>query len=248
MGTVHDVTASSLAALTQEYRAISHNLANVSTAGYKQHVSKFHQILQQAGAVSPSQAIENASDDLVRSEVSLDFSQGSILATGRSLDVAIEGNAFFVINTAGRGEIFTRNGQFMTNANRQVVDTRGQLVAGEGGPLTIPESAPLNDVAIGKDGTISAGGQVIGKLRIVTFDNVQALLPQGGSGFKAPATMREKPATQFTVHQGFIENSNVSAIDELVKLIQVTRLYEAGVKSINKQDERQRDLLRFAMG
>lgn len=248
MGNFQDVSASSLAALTQEYRAIAHNLANVSTAGYKQHVSKFHKVLQDAGAVSPSEMIASSDSGLVQNNVSLDFSQGSILATGRALDVALEGQAFFEINTADRGTLYTRNGQFMTNANRQIVDTRGNVVAGEGGPLVLPNNVPEQELAIGKDGTISAGGQVIGKLKVVAFDDVHALLPQGASGFKAPVGVRATPATDFSIHQGFVENSNVSAVDELVKLIQVQRLYEAGVKSISKQDERQRDLLRFAMG
>lgn len=246
MGNIHDVPASSLAALTHEYRAIAHNLANVNTAGYKQHVSTFHQMLQ---AVEGSEAEEaGGGTEEVLNDVSLDFTQGSISSTGRALDVAIEGEGFFVINTVGRGEVYTRNGQFLTNANRQIVTSRGELVAGEGGPLTIPGDVPLQQVTIGNDGTVSAGMQSIGKLRVVTFDDVKSLLPQGGSTFASPVEMRPKPATNIAVHQGFVEGSNVSAIDQLVKLIQVTRLYEAGVKSINKQDERQRDLLRFAMG
>jgi flagellar basal-body rod protein FlgF len=247
MGLTNEVSASSLAALTREYRAISQNLANVSTAGYKQHVSRFHQLLQAAAGQEPlNDAVQ--SDGTIRNEVTLDFTQGSIMSTGRSLDMAIEGEGFFVINTVNRGELYTRNGQFMTNANRQLVTSRGDIVAGEGGPITIPESVPLQQVSIGKDGTVSAGTTAVGKLRIVAFDNVRNLQPQGASMFAAPPAMKEKPATDITVHQGFVESSNVSAINELVNLIQVTRLYEAGVKSIQKQDERQRDLLRFAMG
>ncbi|NBB95061.1 MAG: flagellar hook-basal body complex protein [Planctomycetes bacterium] len=247
MGNFNDVSASSLAALTREYRAIAQNLANVRTAGYKQHVSKFHRLLQQTPA-TPNDPVVSEAPAEVQNEVTLDFRQGGIMPTGRSLDVAIEGEGFFVINTARRGPLYTRNGQFMTNANRQLVTTRGELVAGAGGPLVIPDNVPLQKVAIGKDGTMSAGAQEIGQLQIVAFDRPNDLLPQGASTFAAPPQMRSTPGEHVTLHQGFVENSNVSAINELVKLIQVTRLYEAGVKSIGKQDERQRMLLRFATG
>jgi flagellar basal-body rod protein FlgF len=247
MGNVHDVSASSLAALTQEYRAIAQNLANVSTAGYKQHVSTFHQALQAADGSATAQAATESPGEVLNT-VSLDFTQGGISSTGRALDLAIEGAGFFVINTVQGGELYTRNGQFSTNANRQIVTSRGELVAGEGGPLTIPGDVPLQRVTIGNDGTVTADNQSIGKLRIVAFDEMTGLLPQGGSMFAASGDMQPRAATGIAVHQGFVEGSNVTAVDQLVKLILVTRLYEAGVKSINKQDERQRDLLRFAMG
>ena len=165
---------------------------------------------------------------------SLDFSQGNLSETGRQLDFAIYGKGFFVIETPN-GPLYTRNGIFQTNQNGQIIDSQGRIVAGEGGPITIPTDAGgIPQVSVSNDGSISAGGITIGKFRLVDFgDNEAKLVPTGESCYRMPdENIQPVAAENITVKQGSQEVSNVKMIEELVDMIMVTRLYEANMKFI----------------
>jgi len=160
--------------------------------------------------------------------------------------VALEGKGFFVIETPA-GQRLTRNGVFRLNGNRQIVDSRDRPVAGEGGPITIPPSVNPETVRIGSDGTVSAGGEEIGKLRIMSFQDLSVLRPIGQGEFLAGPDAEGEMAPDVRVHQGHREASNVNLIEEMVAMITTTRLYEAGLKTISTRDERMGSLLRVAM-
>ena len=127
-----EATTSSLQALSDQYHTIAHNLANVNTAGYKRRCSSFVQLLQQAQTLSDIA--------LIADQVSIDFSQGALTRTGRSLDLGLEGKGFFVLETP-EGPLYSRSGVFRTNAEGQLVDSSGRTVAGEAGPIVIPTTA-----------------------------------------------------------------------------------------------------------
>lgn len=241
-----DVTASSLSALTTQYRAVTQNLANLSTVGYKRQVGSFHQIL---GAQDSSVAGASELGATVTDRVGMDFSQGSIEETGRRLDVAIEGDGFFKVETPN-GPLYTRRGVFATNAQGQLVDSAGRLVAGTSGPITISPDVASSDLAIASDGNVTAAGKTLGQIRVVRFEDTSVLSPVGLGCFQAPQNAAEQTAKsgECRLHQGYTESSNVSPVEELVKLINITRLYEAGIKTINAQDERSKQLLSVAMG
>jgi flagellar basal body rod protein FlgG len=179
----------------------------------------------------------------------LDFSQGGVVETGRSLDLALYGKGFFVIETP-EGPLYTRNGIFHSNSNGQVVNSDGKLVAGEAGPISIPNGVSHSQINVSSDGNISVGEAVIGKFRMVDFkDNERKLIPAGANCFQMPEEGIEPvTAEHIVVKQGYQEASNVKMVDELVDMIMVSRLYEANMKLISVNSEASSSIMNVAMG
>ena len=244
MSGIIDQVSTTIEALTQEFEIITHNLANVSTAGYKRRCNAFSKILDEQPA-----AVETYSPGSVELNWVLDFSQGNTVETGRPLDCALHGKGFFVIETP-EGPLYTRNGVFSTNQNGQIVDSQGRIVAGEAGPITIPTNVGISQLNISSDGSISAGGTAIGKFRLVNFqDDEDKLASAGENCYRMPdANIVPVAATNIVVKQGYQEGSNVKIIDELVDMIMVARLYEANMKSITATQEASDSIMSVAMG
>lgn len=244
MSEITEQVSSSIDALTREFEIITHNLANVSTAGYKRRCNAFSKSLeaQEAGAETylPGEIDLNSV---------LDFSQGSIVETGRPLDFALYGKGLFVIETP-EGPLYTRNGMFSTNQNGQIVDSKGRIVAGQAGPITIPNNVGISQLNVSGDGTISAGGIAIGKFRLVDFkDDEGKLVSVGENCYLMPVEDILPVAVEnIVVKQGYQEASNVKIIDELVDMIMVSRLYEANMKTITASKEATGSLMSVAMG
>ncbi len=241
--------SSSLEVLGDQYRVITGNLAHASSSGYKRRVTSFAQSLASlsaAGPAGPTGAGATGAGGTVVGSTGIDFSQGSLISTGRPLDVALDGAGFFSIETPN-GPKFTRQGTFHLNAQGQLVDAAGGIVAGEGGPIVIPPTVSEQKVFIATDGQVYAGGQSVGKLKIVEFAQPAQLVPAGADTFTAPTGVASTPAKAARVHQGYQEASNVNTVDELVGLITVSRLYEANLKNVQAQDERMKTLLGVAM-
>jgi flagellar basal-body rod protein FlgG len=236
-----NAVSASLAGLNSRYEAIAHNLSNSSTPAFKRHRVRFEQALSQAAA-APSAA--SAAGTLSASPC-VDLSPGAIEQTDRPLDFAISGKGYFVLESP-QGKLYTRSGTFTRNANNQLVSTRGQIVAGESGPLVVPPNCPLSDVKVSADGQIVAGTATIGKLKIVDFADASLLSPAGAGCFQAPASAATTAAAG-TLRQGYREMSNVNVAQELVELIQVTRLYEANLRNVSAADERTKNLIQVAM-
>jgi flagellar basal body rod protein FlgG len=234
----------SIDALTQELEIITHNLANASTAGFKRRCNAFSKALdaQQAGA-------ETYSPGAIELESAFDFSQGSLIQTDRTLDFALLGRGFFVVETP-EGPVYTRNGAFATNANGQIVDLMGRTVAGEAGPITVPATLGLSELQASADGRISANGISIGKIKTADFkDNESKLVPVGGNCFMMPdKNIQPATAENIVIKQGYQEASNVKIVDELVDMIMVTRLYEANMRYVSAQRENSSSLTSVAMG
>jgi flagellar basal-body rod protein FlgF len=244
MSEITEQVSSSVDALMQEFYIVTHNLANVSTVGYKRMCNAFSKSLEAREAGE-----ETYSPGTIDLNSAFDFSQGSIVETGRPLDFALYGKGFFVIETPD-GPLYTRNGMFNTNQNGQIVDCNGRIVAGEAGPITIPTNVGLSRLNVSSDGTVSAGGAAIGKFRLVDFaDNENKLIPAGSNCFQMPEEDIEPVAAEhIVVKQGYQEASNVKMIDELVDMIMVARLYEANMKLLSAQSETAESIMGIAMG
>ena len=242
MSAITDQVSTSIDALTQEFDIIAHNLANVSTTGYKRRCNAFSKSLD-------AQEPESYSPGTIDLNSIFDFSQGNIAETGRPLDFALHGKGFFVIETP-EGPLYSRNGTFNTNQNSQIVDSLGRIVAGQAGPITIPGNVGISQLNVSNDGTISAGGIAIGKFRLVDFnDNENELVPTGDSCYRMPdENIQPVAAEQLVVKQGYQEASNVQIIEELVDMILVSRLYEANMKSITAEQQASGSLMSVAMG
>ena len=243
MAEITSQISSTIEGLTQEFNIIAHNLANVSTAGFKRKCSTFSKSLIAQGAGTTEETGEVA--DLY---ATFDFSQGTFVRTGRSLDFALHGKGFFVIETPD-GPLYTRNGMFQLDKNGQIADSSGRIVAGQAGPISIPPGTVLSQINVSNDGNITAAGTSIGKFRLVDFkDKEDELIAAGLNCFHAPETAVPQPPENLLVRQGFQENSNVQMVEELVDMIMVTRLYEANIKFMSVNKETLDGLLGVAMG
>lgn len=238
--------ASGLNALMQQLDIVSHNIANANTTGFKRTMSSFQTELKlRMGALEPDQPLNTAR---VETRQVLDFSQGTLLHTDRSLDVGLDGKGFLVLETP-EGPLYTRNGSLQLNLLGQIVDTAGRLVAGENGPIVIPPNISPLEIRIGADGTVSGQGAELGKLRLVDFgEQVNLLTPAGLGALKAPADVQPQPANGLTVRQGCQESSNVKIIQELVNMMSVSRLYETGMNLLRRQRENSQAMLSVANG
>jgi flagellar basal-body rod protein FlgF len=240
---VPDIQVSgSLAALMSEFDIIAHNLANVSTAGYKRRCSSFAEAL---GTQATDTATQSAEAEL--SQAVFDFSQGHLVQTDRTLDCALSGEGFFVIETP-EGPLYTRHGVFQTNQNGQIVDFAGRVVAGVAGSILVPTDVSPARIHVANDGRVSVGDTFIGQFKLVDFpDNRDQLVPTGVNCFKAPPAVQPVDTDRVLVKQGYQEASNVKLVNELVNMIMVSRLYEANLKLVATSREATRSLLSIAM-
>ncbi len=208
---------------------IANNLANVNTAGFKSQRA-FKAILNES---------VSASNTTLRLYTS--FEQGPIEQTDRPLDVAINGEGFFVIQTP-YGERYTRCGAFTLSQSGILTTLSGEPVLGNGGPIPIDGQ----QVTIGKDGTIYVDGDEVGTLRIVRFEDPQGLLREGNrfaAGKQPPIPINPE---ETEIIQGALERSNVNPIDEMVEMINLHRNFETAQRSIKLQDQSARQLIEQA--
>ncbi|MGE0410102.1 MAG: flagellar hook-basal body complex protein [Amphiplicatus sp.] len=212
--------------LLRELNSIANNIANVSTSGYRRESVIFAEHVKAVGA-DPSLSIATMSHRYA------DFSEGEIRGSNNPLDLAIEGQGFFLVESPN-GPRLTRAGSFTLNEVGELINGTGRRVLDEGGgALVIPPQA--GPVSVAPDGAISAGGQPVGKLGLVNADPA-FLVREGDNLFRAEKGY--EPAERAHVRQNAIEGSNVSAVAEIARLIEVQRTYEMGQKFLQDDDER----------
>jgi flagellar basal-body rod protein FlgG len=231
---------------------ISHNLANVSTNGYKRGHAVFedliYQTLRQAGANSSEQTQLPTGLQVglgVRAvALSRNFSQGNLQQTGNNLDIAVRGVGFFEIQMPDGTTAYSRDGAFQLSAQGQIVTNHGFTVQPG---ITVPANA--QSITVGADGTVSvvipgqAIPQTIGQLQLTNFVNPGGLEPRGQNLFTetaasgTPTTGAPGSSGLGLLQQGFVETSNVNVVEELVAMIQTQRAYEINSKAIQTSDQ-----------
>ncbi len=230
-------------ALRRELDVIANNIANLNTTGFKGESVMFEQYLDPTARHEHFPGNDRRIAFVLDRATLQDFSQGPLLRTDAPLDAAINGPGFFTVQTPN-GDRFTRAGNFHLNPQGQLVTNNGQLVLGNGGPISF-EPTDTN-IAIAADGTISATnaqGQVgeRGKLRIVTFANPEQLALEGNGLWNATNGIAPTPATVATrVVQGALEKSNVHAVKEMNRMLEVTRTYTSVSSMQQRTDELRR--------
>ena len=170
-------------ALQRELDVVANNVANMNTTGYKADGAIFEEYLMPQAQAAGFQGADRRVSYVQDRATWRDFGSGPIRPTGNPLDVAIDGDAFFVVQTP-RGERYTRNGAFQVNAQGELVTNTGERVVGDGGPIQFQSTD--NSISINPDGTITAregsnsrNDSARGRLRLVRFDNVQQLQKDG---------------------------------------------------------------------
>ena len=233
--------------LERQIDIISNNVANVNTTGFKADKSLFEEYLT-SGAHEDNFGGKDRRVSFVQDRGTFhDFAPGPSEQTKNPLDVAIDGKAFFAVQTAG-GERYTRDGSFQINSQGQLVTTGGDVVLGSNGPVVFQPTD--RDINIAKDGTITVRegaatrtDAVRGKLRLVSFDAPQKLQKDGRNFFSAPAGTNAIPDTTSRINQGYVEKSNVNSVTEMSRMIEVMRTYQ----NVSALMQQQSDLRKTAI-
>jgi flagellar basal-body rod protein FlgF/flagellar basal-body rod protein FlgG len=195
----------------------ANNMANISTTGYKGQM-EFYRSLEASMGNRPLSPLNQAVNDYgVLGGAAVDLKTGEFEKTGNSLDLALEGSGFFVIQTPA-GIRYTRNGSFHVDAAGRLLTATGDEVMGQQGPVQLPSGT----IAFSSDGTISRDGAVVARLRLVTFKPGTALEAEGNSYYQAPKDSDE-PAVDPRLLQGTLESSNMNPIDGVISLMMLQR-------------------------
>ncbi len=244
--------ASGMEAQQLNIDTIAHNLANINTSGFKLRKAQFQDLLyqniRQAGAsnTATTEIPVGLQVGLGTRPIASDiiFSQGDFSNTGNPLDVVIQGQGFFQIKQANGQIAYSRNGSFHMNKDGNIVTSDGDLLDPQ---ITIPQDQI--GITIGTDGTITvkqAGqtqAQTVGRIELASFQNPSGLenigkslfIPTQSSGEAVTGTPGENGLG--TTLSGYVEQSNVSVVEEMVNMIISQRAYEANSKVIRTADE-----------
>jgi flagellar basal-body rod protein FlgF len=210
---------------------VSHNLANVSTNGFRAELAAFRAVpVRGDGVSSRVYALE--------STVGYSTEPGGVQATGRPLDVAVKGNSWLAVQALDGTEAYTRAGALEVNAEGVLTDLQGRPVVGDGGPLSIPANA---EVEVASDGTVSAKvgrerPQPLGRLKLVT---PEVPLQRGTDGLfrAAEGDLAADPAAR--VQSGALEGSNVNAVESMVAMIAAARQFEQQMKALQTAEQKE---------
>jgi flagellar basal-body rod protein FlgF len=238
-------SAASLSALERWQDTVTQNISSSQTPGYRKRTTEFSTV--NAGQMQTNTGA-GGSDDTVQSSQfpqasgAINFLPGEAQATGRDLDVSIQGNGFFQVQGPDGQMEYTRAGEFEIRPDNTLVTSSGQTVMGDSGkPITLLPGG--GTMIVNRDGTISQNNTVIGKLSIQQFADNSQLEPSAGGAFVPTGGATPTPVAKPDLIQGYLEGSNVSPMHEMVDLITISRAYESNQKMITTMDtERQKTL------
>jgi flagellar basal-body rod protein FlgF len=223
--------------------AVAHNLANISTDGYRAEEHRLRAVQINAQGATRHTSLPTRAF-AVDASTYTDFSQGPMHATGRTLDIAVKGNAFMAVTAADGSEAYTRAGSLEIDSDGVLRTSRGLAVQGDGGPITIP---PDNRIQIGEDGTISvipetgspAIVNAIGRIKLV--EPATSDLVRGTDGLFRMADNSAAPVSDTArLVSGFVEGSNVNPVEQMVAMISLARQFDMQIKMIQSADANDR--------
>ena len=207
----------------------ANNLANVLTTGFRADYTQARS-MQLFGESLPTRVYS------MTESPGTDFSPGGLLETGRVLDVAIEGQGFITVQGRDGNEAFTRAGDFIIDELGSLKTSTGRPVIGDSGPIVIPTFAKLE---IGRDGTISilslgGGPETLAQVNRIKLVNpaLSGVLKNEDGLFRRIDGLIEHPSAEVRVSSGFLETSNVNAIDAMTEILALSRQFELQIKMI----------------
>jgi flagellar basal-body rod protein FlgG len=226
-------TAAGLAAQQLQLDAISNDIANVNTDGYRSERVAFNDLLynsvQIAGSETTAGAGANA-EVIGRSEA-----QGALQETGDPLDVAIEGRGYLRVSTAGGGTALTREGSLAVDASGQLVTSRGNRLQP---PIKLPAGVNPRELGIAADGTVTAGARTLGRIQLVEVTAPGHLTPLGGGLLGANAASGLPHASQGgRIHQGALEQSNVDLGTAMTGLVSTERAFQMDSTALQNESQ-----------
>lgn len=224
--------ATAIDASTRRHEVAAENLANIQMPGYRRKMvanTTFETMFP------PRQPTSNStmSSELLGTATTqprYDFQQGHLEDTGNPLNFALQGDGFFTIKGPD-GPLYTRNGSFYVDTNRQLVTIDMLPVMGPGGPIVVPDTISTEKIEVSADGRLLANNEQFGEFSIVKFADNNVLAAVGSSLFVAPSDVIPQAGTAM-VQQGQLELANTSSIDEMLTLIECSRHLDAAQKAL----------------
>ncbi len=221
--------------LVKEMQSVANNIANLSTTGFRREGVIFAEEVQalpaEGNSVAMTEARARYTDEL----------QGALTQTDGPLDLAIEGEGYFMVQTP-QGERLTRAGAFLRGPTGEIMTDGGALLLDEGGgAIVIPFEA--KSIGVASDGTVSVDGEPVARVGLVAVEDQTRLFRESGVLFRADGGT--VPVENGRVLQGFVEQSNVNPVTEIARMIEVQRAYEYGQKLMDQEDERIRAVVRI---
>lgn len=229
------VTLSRQSGLMSEMRAVANNIANLSTAGFRREGVIFAEHVTDLGPEERSLSTAHGNARVFGD------AQGPLTQTGGTFDFAIEGEGYFLLDTP-RGERLTRAGVFMPSAEGELVNPDGfRLLDSGGAPVVI--QADGGPVSLARDGTLSQGDVPVAQVGLYRPSDPAGLVHEAGTVFAAEGGTQ--PVEAPAILQGFVEGSNVDAVSEIARMIEVQRAYEAGQGFLDAEDTRIRAVIQM---
>ncbi|PIE12430.1 MAG: flagellar basal-body rod protein FlgF [Rhodobacterales bacterium] len=227
------VTLTRQSGLMREMRVVANNIANSATTGYRQEGLVFAEHVK---GVENGPSLSMATAKIRNTSMA----QGTLTQTGGKLDLAIEGEGFFLVETPN-GERLTRAGNFTANGEGDLVTNDGfRVLDGGGAPVFIPPDA--TDLAVSADGTVSTNGRPLTQIGIYLPTDPLEMAREDGVMFRSDAGV--EPTEGASIVQGFLESSNVNPVGQIARMIEVQRAYEMGQSFLDAENERMREALK----
>ncbi|MGI9511022.1 MAG: flagellar basal-body rod protein FlgF [Geminicoccaceae bacterium] len=232
METTTSIALSRQMVLRRNMDVIANNIANMTATGFRAESLLAEQVPVDVG---PRQTVRYVQDvALVR-----DLTPGAMIPTSNPLDLAIEGQGYFVIATDA-GDRYTRNGQFRLSELGEITTANGESVLDDGGaPIAVPPGS--STITIAPDGTVSTPDAVLGRLSLVTFDDAQGLEKAGHGLYRTEQA--PVPTEGISIIQGMIEGSNVRPVVEMTEMMTTLRSYQSTQKIIDAHHELERRMV-----
>jgi flagellar basal-body rod protein FlgF len=222
------------AGLAREMQIVANNMANMSTTGFRREGLVFTEhvrALEGSGSLSMATAGAAYTSDL----------QGALTRTGRSLDLAIEGEGYFLVATPD-GDMQTRAGSFVLNEDGGIVTADGMALLDAGGaPAFVPPGSAA--ISVAADGTLSADGVPIAQIGLWETPPPGGAERRAGTRFAIDGAPVPAAEGSGRIVQGFLESSNVSPVAEIARMIEVQRAYELGQSFLELEDARIRGII-----
>jgi flagellar basal-body rod protein FlgG len=222
--------AAGMAAQERRLDAVSNDIANVNTSGYKRVRVGFRDLVyQQDGPTGVRTGAGAALTELGRGT-----EQGAFQKTDSPLDLAISGQGYFQVRRQDGQVALTRNGSFTVDGQRRIVNANGELLVP---PITVPRGVSLDRVSIAPDGRVTANSRPIGRVQLVTVPAPNGLAPAGNNDYLVTAASGGIRRATGTLTSGVLESSNVDLADAMVDMMDAQRSYSMASKAIHMQDQ-----------
>ena len=222
-------SASGMLPHIDKQEAIAHNIANAGATGFKKNRVFAKELTEAEARIRPR---KSDWEKTVASYVKVDYSPGVFDKTTNPLDLAIEGDGFFTLQTEDGSTVLTRSGSFIVDNAGFLAFPGGLRLIGDGGAIQVG----TGQLSVAQTGEVQVDGLSVGRVTPMTVADTDRLIRLGGSLFGVPEGEALLPPLSFTIQQGYIEASNVDVIQEMVDMIIAYRTYEANARALQTQD------------